>query len=814
MKKQVCLLLFSVLIFSDKVFSKKEPSMVRATNLVAANGVTVIVHGFQLTGSLPNDFVNYAHKIRTRLNGNATIYVNKSSRNRHYWQEIAGNGGGEKIFVYDWGADSNTPSMGPLESAADKLFCMLVDPYDENGNRIVSTARLLDQSVHFIAHSRGAILSLQVFHRIGKYFPNKKITQFTALDPHPAGLMGDVTLAGVNGIVQNCSSLFCSNADRITIDIPSNVLFAECFYRQKGVYEEALNFDGVSANGAANVQLKDATLLQGGNSLLAHSLVHEWYFGTVDLTTSLPAIWYSQTGGRQNSGWNNSRLGGNSYKNGVGRISIQSMDAKIELRQNTPMNEIFNGTIVYQKSTSNITNTNNPSNWSASGFNGANVIISNNTLFPNFNNQKQGEVIYNSLFYVSPKRKYLKFDVISSNMNPQTQIMLHWNNGTTKDNDGVPSEPFCAPQQAGTKTYYAEIPSQFIGHTATFKLVFRSSINMGNFAVDNFILTDNPEGNDVFSGYCCNHNVSISPNNAQTICAGESVTLTANSNNPSSYRWFKNGKYIGSGSSITADTTASYSVIAKKNGVKCSASASISVTRVENTTIKFKIQAAIPNNNPCAYDSTSKTITLCAGQSTTLTGTGCDGTITWNTGVSTNAITVNQAGNYTATCRIGQNCQKSDNVIVKIEQANTASIANAGIDNAYCGKQTITLNGNTPTYGCGTWNIVSPTGADVGTFSDIHNPTATFTPKQFGTYRLQWTISLVCGSNSSSDLVDLNFVENKEIQYFISKSITKLVGSEEDKTFYFFGSPLGGVIEETLIYNLGCTNFAKNFPQF
>jgi hypothetical protein len=798
MKRQIYFLLLASFVLMNNVFSNTKPDKIQAKSLNSTNGITVIVHGFQVFGSwiFPSDFLNYAQKIRTRLNGNATIYVNKSSGNRFYWEKVSGTGSGEKIFVYVWGDESNTVAIGSLEAAADKLFCLLTDPYDEKGNKIARTAELFDKPSHFIAHSRGNIVCLQTFLRIGKYFPNKQITQFTLLDPHPAAYMGDIALPAVNGIGTNCTPPFCSGSNQITIDIPANVSFADCYYRKKGIYEQLSNFDGVKANGASNTELKDATLLQGGNSSMPHSLVHEWYFGTVDLSTTLPNSWYAENG-RQNSGWYNSRLGGGGFKNGNGRISIGAMENKIKTLQGRgSLSEIFNGNILYEKGIAPIPNPNTPTNWKAIGFNGANVINTNEVLTPNFNNQTRGEIIYNSLFYVPKSKKFLKFDINSTNINPNTHIMFQWHSGGNIDDEGSDGDPVCAPQQAGTKTYYVEVPPVYFQKTATFKIVFRSSVAMGNFSLDNFELTDSPNGSDAIAGYCCNFNLTIDPASPPTLCQGESVTLSA-SDGADTYIWRKDGVQVGNGKTYTANAKGSYSVVGTKNAKKCNAAASVSVNVVDNTTINFKINGALPNSNPCAFDSTSKTITLCAGQSTTLTGTGCEGVVTWNTGVTANAITVNQAGNYEATCRIGQNCQKSDNVVVKIETATTPTVANAGTDNAYCGKQAITLDGNVPTAGCGTWSIVSPTGADVGSFSDIHNPTATFSPKQFGTYRLQWTISLVCGNNSSSDLVDLNFVESKVVKELRLLRIDRISGMDVARVVAF---PQGGIFHAVSPY--------------
>jgi len=787
MKKRIYLLCFLTFKFLNQTFAINEPNCSQSNDAKNITGITVIVHGFQLLGISSSTFLDYAFKLKTRIGKDATIYVNDSKGNRFYWDKIAGDGKGELIFVYNWAANSNTPSAGPLEASADKLFCLLVNPYDENGCKIAEEGALFSKPSHFIAHSRGAILSLQVFHRIGKYFPKKRITQFTALDPHPAAYMSDVYrednipgLPGVIGDAYNCFFTFCSNSKKIAINIPENVLNAECYYREEGTYESITNFDGVKILDGYNIKLIDSTLKKGGISGMPHSLVHEWYFGTVDSLTSLPEEWYKQTGGRQNSGFYHSRLGGGNYLNGRKRITINSMDEHVKKRQDKyPLYEIFNGTVLYS------TSINAPVNWMAQGFNGANIIVNQNTLVPNFHNQRYGEIVYNAPIYIPEYRKYLVFDINSINMSPTTHITFHW----TMLDGGKPGEPVAAPQQSGTRKYYLEIPPMYIGHNVTFKLVFRNSINIGNFSLDNFELTDSPEGANGSGGYCPDFNVSISPQNPPTICNGEPVTLTA-SDGADNYRWLINGVQVGMGKVITTKVAGTYSVEATKTTRNCKTAAKAEVNVVENSTIQFNIKVSIPNNNSRAYDSTSKILTLCPGQSTTLTGTGCDGSISWSNGSTAGSINVSMAGNYSATCRIGQNCQKTDNITVKIETATTPTVAKFDtLRSDHCGLEAISLDANTPTEGRGAWSIYYPNGNTLGSFSNIYDPRTKFTPRSSGKYVLQWTIALHCNSSregTSSALKEVTFVDHIKVKELKAKS------SEYPDIFLVTASP-GGI---------------------
>lgn len=69
-------------------------------------------------------------------------------------------------------------------------------------------------------------------------------------------------------------------------------------------------------------------------------------------------------------------------------------------------------------------------------------------------------------------------------------------------------------------------------------------------------------------------------------------------------------------------------------------------------------QSVVMNVTPCCSNAVAPNITvnnlsLCQGEIGTLTATGCtNGTITWSNGISGTSTTVNEAGTYTATCKV------------------------------------------------------------------------------------------------------------------------------------------------------------------
>ncbi|UAY50643.1 PKD-like domain-containing protein [Ferruginibacter albus] len=101
-------------------------------------------------------------------------------------------------------------------------------------------------------------------------------------------------------------------------------------------------------------------------------------------------------------------------------------------------------------------------------------------------------------------------------------------------------------------------------------------------------------------------------------------------------------------------------------------------------------------------------------------------------------------------------CKSTSDVNVTFNTG--ATLADAGADQgatATCGLTTVTLTGNTPSFGTGQWSIVNGTG---GSFSNASNPASTFTGVAGNTYTLRWTITSPC--NITSDDVDITFSAN------------------------------------------------------
>lgn len=179
----------------------------------------------------------------------------------------------------------------------------------------------------------------------------------------------------------------------------------------------------------------------------------------------------------------------------------------------------------------------------------------------------------------------------------------------------------------------------------------------------------------------------------QTICSGETITLTANGG--SSYLW--NTGATTATINVSPDNTTTYSVTVTENG--CSDTDDVIVT----------VNAA-PTANA------GNDVSILEGESTTLSASGGD-TYLWSTGETTQTITVapNTTTTYSVTAFIN-GCEGSDDVVVTVE---SEVIADAGEDVTICEDSSTTLTAS------GGTNYLWSTGET--TQSIIVSPNATTT---------------------------------------------------------------------------------------
>src|SRR6185503_8365076 len=137
---------------------------------------------------------------------------------------------------------------------------------------------------------------------------------------------------------------------------------------------------------------------------------------------------------------------------------------------------------------------------------------------------------------------------------------------------------------------------------------------------------------------------------------------------------------------------------------------------------------------------------------------GSGGTVT-TTNSATSTFIGTAGTTYTLRWTISNSpcTQSTSDVVITFNQNPTT--ANAGPDQtdaATCGLTTVTLAGNAPTVGTGSWSIVSGAG---GTVTTPTSPTSAFSGTAGTTYILRWTISNSPCIQSTSDVV-ITFNQN------------------------------------------------------
>ncbi|MFK7781645.1 T9SS type A sorting domain-containing protein [Psychroserpens sp.] len=220
----------------------------------------------------------------------------------------------------------------------------------------------------------------------------------------------------------------------------------------------------------------------------------------------------------------------------------------------------------------------------------------------------------------------------------------------------------------------------------------------------------------------------------QTICEGETITLTASGG--TTYLW--NTGETTTSIEVNPNTTTTYTVTVFNALATDSDSEDVIVT---------------VNALPSIDAGTDVTIT--EGENTILTANGAD-SYEWSTGETTQIITVNPTSttSYSVTGFLN-GCSATDDVTVTVETENV--IANAGVDQSICEGESVTLiaSGGT-TY---QWN----TGETTASIEVNPNTTTTYTVTAFNTF----------GTDSDSDEVTVTVNELPSIETGLDVTISE-----------------------------------------
>lgn len=518
---------------------------------VAEPGITVLVHGFQLFGGISptGDFENIGHEILQKAGG-GIMYKNDANTGLLVPLEGTYQSDKEIVLIYDWGDLSNngiyplTSGNGYLEAAADNLFATIINLKTTVGLNNISTEEFLSKPKHFIGHSRGGVVLLQLAHRFENYFPNISIEQATFLDPHPATTFGDMNgdytltqppnLPCVNGQATGCGSGI-TGCDTVGVGdylkLPENIEKSDCYFREDNNFEGVLEgisldwgqFDGLSFMSLGNFNRKlDNSVLNVGSPTFGgtHSGVHKWYLGTINTNDNFDVAdgdlslssahtnttnWYSnlmtasmsnnflQTETRCSTGFYYSRLGGglnNLPTITTGKASIAEMNLQNAVRDLyfTDNNNTINllGEAPHNVFNGNF-NYNTDAGWTKNG--GESVTINNKKAnFYQYNNS----TLKHSLMYFGNQYRSLKIDISEASElvgNPVIRVTF-FNNQNTQV--GITYELEFAETN---KIIYVPLPLDIIGQVGTFQIEKGSTSS--SFSLDNIQLLDNIPGHEV-----------------------------------------------------------------------------------------------------------------------------------------------------------------------------------------------------------------------------------------------------------------------------------------------------------------------------
>ncbi len=241
------------------------------------NGVTVVVHGY-----VPPIPPWYDDELITQFDDLAQLAVDASGggvvlrydRDTGGWWVPPGTSGpnapklGESLaLVFDWIEESDIDDSGFSEAAGDALFAAIMQ-LDQQYDGAILRAPL-----HFIAHSRGTIVTSETLQRLGTYVPSKNDIHLTTLDVHDEP---QTNLAmGVNIAVNSTTAKLVTLAHWDDFHEPrvhrwSNVKFADNYYQDEGAlnlgigvvpflstnqYGMSLTPNGRSLDGEADVEI-------------------------------------------------------------------------------------------------------------------------------------------------------------------------------------------------------------------------------------------------------------------------------------------------------------------------------------------------------------------------------------------------------------------------------------------------------------------------------------------------------------------------------------------------------------------------------
>ncbi|MEW5801748.1 MAG: hypothetical protein AB1847_06540 [bacterium] len=208
---------------------------------VSTYSTTVITHGYTTMEPLGQQavyadwMIPMAEGIRERSSGAGTVleYIPATGQ----WESVDPIvTPGDIILIFNWQQESDILNAGGTkgfaEAAADALYAALCDPQVPAA---LEGSNFLANNLHFIGHSRGAVVNSEVVERIVS--AGYVVDHVTTLDPHP-----------VNGTLPPLMFDFEDAEPRTW----QGVTWADNYWREDGTQ---IDYNGMIINGAYNVDL-------------------------------------------------------------------------------------------------------------------------------------------------------------------------------------------------------------------------------------------------------------------------------------------------------------------------------------------------------------------------------------------------------------------------------------------------------------------------------------------------------------------------------------------------------------------------------
>ena len=251
-------------------------------------------------------------------------------------------------------------------------------------------------------------------------------------------------------------------------------------------------------------------------------------------------------------------------------------------------------------------------------------------------------------------------------------------------------------------------------------------------------------------------NVSATPTTAaagpdQTPCGP--ATLAANTATVGTGAWSVVSGAGGSFSDATSPTSTFSGTAGTTYQLRWTISNGACAPSTDDVQIQFDINTpttsnAGPDQTVCGTSATLAANTPTSGTGAWTVVTGAGGSFA-NAASPTSGFTGTVGTAYTlrwTITTVGGCTPSTDDVSITLDQ--TPTIAAAGADQSGC-STSLTLAGNSPTVGTGTWSIVSGSG---GSLANASSPTSGFTGSSGNTYTLRWTITNGSCTASTDDV--------------------------------------------------------------